>query len=140
MSQASSSKPDSKQVPTDQLPQNIDRIRDIIFGPQIREYEHRFEGIKRDMVRLQQDLDRLTQQQTAQKKEQDDKTEELRYTMRQSDDDLRQEMRHTAQALTEQKVDRTTLGELFIELGNQLKIGGSLGDILKGLEGIIGQE
>jgi hypothetical protein len=53
--------------------------------------------------------------------------------MRQADDDLRDELRQTAQQLTNDKVDRLSLGELFIELGTHLKEGGTLSDLLQGL-------
>ena len=35
--------------------------------------------------------------------------------------------------LTDDKTDRSTLGELFIELGQHVKTGGSLTDLLKDL-------
>ena len=54
--------------------------------------------------------------------------------MRQADDGLRDELRQTAQNLTADKVDRVALGEMFVELGTQLKSGGSLADLLEGLE------
>ena len=53
--------------------------------------------------------------------------------MRRADDGLRDELRQTAQRLTNDKVDRVALGELFIELGTHLKTGGSLADVLKDL-------
>jgi hypothetical protein len=91
--------------------QEVDRIRDIIFGPQMRDYEQRFQIIQRDLDRLQN----------------------LRREMRQADEDLRDELRQTAQNLMTDKVDRVALGELFIELGTHLKTGGSLADVLESL-------
>jgi hypothetical protein len=54
--------------------------------------------------------------------------------MRQVDEALRDELRQTAQKLTLEKVDRLALGQLLIEVGTQLKTGGSLSDLLDGLE------
>ncbi len=45
--------------------ESVDRIRDIIFGPKMRDYELRFEAIVRDLDRLQQELDQLSEQLTS---------------------------------------------------------------------------
>ena len=42
-----------------EVPREVDRIRDILFGGQMREYEQRFQVMQRDLERLQQELDRL---------------------------------------------------------------------------------
>lgn len=115
--------------------QDVERIRDIIFGPQIRDYESRFQTVQRDLDRLQQEIDRLAGQLTDQGGDQNKKLQGLRQEMRQADDNIRDELRQTSQRLTDEKVDRLALGELFIELGNHLKNGGSLAELLKGLGG-----
>ena len=56
--------------------------------------------------------------------------------MRKSDDGLRTELRQSVQKLMDEKVDRLTLGELFIELGHNLKSGGSLTDLI----GVLAQD
>ncbi len=110
----------------------VDRVRDIILGPHLRDYEQRFQTLQGDLERLQQELDRLTEQLADQDSNQLKKLQNLHRETRQGDDDLRRELRQTAQKLTDEKVDRLALGELFIELGEHLKAGGSLVDILKG--------
>ena len=112
----------------------VDRIRDIIFGPQMREYGQRFENVQRDLDRLQGEIDHLVEQLTDQAGDQSKKLQALRREMRQADDGLREELRQTAQMLVADKVDRVALGELFIELGTHLKAGGSLADLLKIVE------
>jgi chromosome segregation ATPase len=194
--------------------ESVERIREIIFGPKMRDYEQRFEAVTRDLGRLQQELDHLNEQLTAkdaaqgknlqgmrqelrqtgsdlrkelkaeitragaqlteqtaaqatnlqtlrqelhqadddlhaqakadleelatQMAEQDaaQKTNlgDLRQELRKADADLREELRQIAQRLTDDKTDRSTLGELFIELGGHLKTGGSLADLLQNLE------
>ena len=115
--------------------QEVDRIRDIIFGSQMRDYDQSFQAVQRDLERLQGEIDRLTEQLADQDSEQSKKLQTLRRDMRETDDGLRGELRQTAQQLATDKVDRAALGELFIELGTQLKTGGSLlADLLKGLE------
>lgn len=38
---------------------DVERIRDIIFGPQMRDYDQRFQNLLADVERLQQQLERL---------------------------------------------------------------------------------
>ncbi|MBK9715149.1 MAG: hypothetical protein IPO81_28260 [Kouleothrix sp.] len=114
-------------------PKDVDRVRDIIFGPQMRDYDQRFLTIQRDLERLRQELEQLTEQAAEQDREHGKRLQNLRREARQSDDDLRTELRQTAQKLMLEKVDRLSLGELFIELGNHLKSGGSLSDLLSGV-------
>ena len=154
-------------------PREVDRIRDIIFGSQMRDYEGKFEAFVRDAARLQRELDQLNEQLAAQSAAQvknlqaarqelrqadadlrselkltlDGVTAEvaenhaaqgqnlqaLRQELRAADGDLRDELRATAARLTDEKMDRATLGDLFIEMGNHIKTGGSLSDMLKGL-------
>jgi predicted nucleic acid-binding Zn-ribbon protein len=126
---------DSKTEASSQLQstREIHRIRDIIFGPQMRDYEQRFQMLQRDLERLQQEVNRLTGQLSEQESDQNKKLQSLRGELRKADDGLRGELRDTAQSLTTDKVDRVSLGELFVELGEHLKVGGSLGDMLQEL-------
>ena len=68
-------------------PQEADRIRDIIFGPQIREYEQRFQSLQRDVERLQQELDRMHEELTEQDAEQNKRLQAVRRDLRQGDDE-----------------------------------------------------
>lgn len=114
--------------------QEVDRIREIIFGNQMRDYQQQFQAMERDLDRLRGDIDRLGEQLSDQDSGQGKKVEALRQETRQANDDLRDELRQTAQQLGADKVDRLALGELFIEIGTQLKTGGSLASLLQGLE------
>ncbi len=194
--------------------ESVERIRDIIFGPKMRDYEQRFDAFGRDLARLQADLDHLTEQLTAKDTAQSKNLQALRQELRQADGelrnelkaegarlttqmaeqhtthtaalnaarqelqladdnlqvgfkadieqvncnladheaaqkttlqslrqelrkadtDLREELRQVMQRLTDDKTDRSTLGELFVELGNHIKSGGNLADLLQGLE------
>ncbi|MBN1219118.1 MAG: hypothetical protein JXM69_09320 [Anaerolineae bacterium] len=113
--------------------QEVDRIRDIIFGPHMRDYEQRFKNLGRDLDRLQQQIDQLNSQMVDQGSDQGKKVQTLRQEMRQADDALRDELRQVTQSLTTDKVDRTALGDLFVQLGSHLKSGGSLVDLLQSL-------
>jgi len=114
--------------------QKVDRVRDIIFGHQMRDYEQRFQLVQRDLDRLQQELDRLNEHLTDHNADQVKQFQGFRRDMRQADDDLRAEIRNIAQRLTNEKVDRLALGELFVEVGSHLKAGGSIIDFLKNLD------
>jgi septal ring factor EnvC (AmiA/AmiB activator) len=113
--------------------QEVDRIRDIIFGPQMRDYHERFQQMARDFERLQQELERLSQQLADQDSDQRKKLEALRREVREADDNLRAELRQSAAQLTNDKVSRDGLGELFIELGTRLQTGSSLTGLLEGV-------
>jgi chromosome segregation ATPase len=110
--------------------QEVERIRDIIFGSQMRDYEQRFQVVQRDLSRLQQELDRLADQMSEQDQAQSKKLQALRGEMRQSDDDLRDELRQAVDQLMTDKMDRSALGDMFVEVGQRLKSGGSLSDLL----------
>ncbi len=194
--------------------ESVERIRDIIFGPKMRDYEQRFDALVRDLGRLQADLDGLAEQFTAKDAAQSKNTQAVRQELRQADielrnemkaesarlggqlaeqqtlqtnalnaarqelqladdnlqagfkadveqvncamadhetaqktalqslrqefrkadADLREELRQVMQRLTDDKTDRSTLGELFVELGNHIKSGGNLADLLQGLD------
>jgi chromosome segregation ATPase len=113
--------------------QEVARIRDIIFGSQMQDYEQRFDVVQRDLDRLQQEIDRLSEQLADQDGNQSKKLQNLRQEMRKADKDLREELRQAAQKLMTDKVDRVAMGDLFVELGTHLKTGGSLVDLLKDL-------
>jgi hypothetical protein len=123
------------QVPRESA-QEVERIRDIIFGTQMRDYEGRFETLQRDLERLQGDIDRLSERLAEQESSHNKELGDLRQEMRQADDELRDEVRETAQRLTTDKVDCTSLGDLFIELGRQVKANGSLTDLVAELEAL----
>jgi hypothetical protein len=115
--------------------QDVGRIREIIFGSQMRDYEQRFRLLQRDLEGLRGELEALREQSSAQSKEQAKKLQALRDDTRQSDDDLRAEMREAVDRLTTDKVDRSTLGDLLIQMGNRLKEDSALGSLLETLGG-----
>ena len=119
-----------KANPDDKSPE-VERIREIIFGSQMRTYEGNFQNLQRDLARLLQEIERLNEKLAELDKDQSQKLQVLERDMRKADDNLRAELRETAQKLIDEKVDRQVLGDLFIQLGNQLKSSGSIADTLK---------
>ncbi|MBN1979758.1 MAG: hypothetical protein JW918_20375 [Anaerolineae bacterium] len=124
----------SATTPQSEPIEDVNRIRDIIFGSQMKDYDGRFDSVQRDLKRLQKEIDSLSERLTNQDDEQGKKLQGLRRDMRKADDDLRDELRQISRKLADEKVDREVLGQMFIELGTRLTTGGSLADLLQGLE------
>jgi septal ring factor EnvC (AmiA/AmiB activator) len=113
--------------------QEMERIREIVFGAQMRSYDQNFATLRQDLNRLQQTLVQLQEQLSSREQEQSRRLQALRREMSDGDDAVRSELRQSTAQLTSEKVDRATLGDLFIELGNQIKTGGSLTNLLQEL-------
>ncbi|MBX3013494.1 MAG: hypothetical protein KF832_18380 [Caldilineaceae bacterium] len=143
----------------------VERIRDLLFGSQLRDYTQRFDAINRDLSRLTQEttrLNELLQEQenkftkllrqevdrlTAQLQDQDKRTQlqiqqldhrlteqiqtldqkqtqaakDLATDLARTERLLRDELHELSQDLNHMKVDRPTLGDLLIEIGQTLK-------------------
>jgi len=108
-------------------------VRDILFGGIVRDHDARFATIQRDLERLQKALERANEQLTAQESAQNKKLQETRHELQASTDDLRAETRAVLTRLGDEKVDKEQLGNLFIEIGNQIKGNGMLSSLLDGL-------
>jgi chromosome segregation ATPase len=115
------------------IPGEVDRIRDIIFGSQMRDYQQQFETARLDLERLQEQIDQVNERLVEQDAEQGKKLQALRRETRQAADSLRDELRQTNGQLANDKVDRVALGELFVQLGQHLTGGGTLTELLEGL-------
>ena len=125
---------DKAQVsPAGETVEEVGRIRDILFGQQMRDYQQRFDALRRDLERQQGELDRLRQQLGDQDADQGKKLGALRQEARDADDALRGELRETSALLSDQKADRAVLAELFIQLGTSIKNGSSIDGLLKSL-------
>lgn len=124
----------TQQTPeTGATPQDLERVRDILFGGVVRDHNARFASMQRDMERLQKALDRANEQLSSQEAEQNRKLQETRRELQEATDGLRAETRAALEQLGSDKVDREQLGNLFIEIGNQLKGNSSLNAVLDGL-------
>ena len=75
--------------------EKVDRIRDIIFGAQIREYTQRFDTITRELARMNQEVTRLSTQMQEQEKR-------LRSEIRQESDRLSAQLQDQATAHQQQ--------------------------------------
>lgn len=88
--------------------ESVDRIRDIIFGPKMRDYEQRFDALTRDLARLQQDLDHLGEQLTVKDAAQSKNLQAVRQELRQADGELRNELKAESTRLTGQLAEQHT--------------------------------
>ncbi len=123
--------PNKTATVTAEANQNLERAREILLGPVMRDYENRFAALRRDVERLQQALERTNRQLAEQESSTSRRLQELREELLKQDTELRAELREAIQNLVDSKVERQTLGDLFIELGNQVKGGGALADVLQ---------
>ena len=114
-------------------PQDLERVREILFGSIIREHDIRFATLQRDLERLQQALDKANEQLEVQDSAHSKKLQEARQDFRATADEVRAEMRSSVERLHNEKVDKEQLGNLLIEMGNQLKGTGTLSSMLDGL-------
>ena len=129
---------DTSQITPEAQPvEEVGRIRDILFGQQMRDYQQRFDALRRDLERLQGELDRLRQQLADQDGDQSKRLGSLRQETRDADDVLRSELRESVARLSDEKTDRAVLAELFIQLGASLKTGSSIDGLLKSLGGTV---
>lgn len=124
---------DKKPPAPDGSPQEVERIRDIIFGPQMRTYEGQFEAILCDLDRLRQEIAQLDSRIVEQDRKMQANYRESHKALEALRDELHQELRRSVQTLMSEKVDREMLADMFIEMGGLLKSGGSLADSLKAL-------
>jgi len=171
--------------------QKVERIREIVFGAQMRDYDQRFNNVTRDYARLQQEMANANKQilsqikqlgdqlhelnerldakignqsqqliarieevdnrQTAQLRNLDTRVNEelhrheaelaqqvqklttsateqferMQQSLHMTSEDIRSELRENAEHLSNVKTDRMTLGQLLIEMGNDLQKGDS---------------
>jgi chromosome segregation ATPase len=116
--------------------EKVERIRELLFGAQIREYTRRFDAFDRSLTQVQQQLQQQIQrigeqlqthqeqmaqqlQQMAQKQaEQAAATDQQ---LRTTQATVLAELRDASSQLDQAKVDRAALGTLFAELGTTLQ-------------------
>lgn len=123
-------------MPDEQLQansQDVERIRDIIFGTQMRDYQQRFQVLQQDLARLQQEIDHLTQRLATQEQSQQERLEATHHEMRRATDDLRNELLETTQQLGTEKVERLDLGQLLLRIGTHLTEGRPLANLFEDL-------
>lgn len=111
-------------------PQDLERVREILFGGVIRDHDARFVTLQRDLERLQKALDRTNAELAKQDSAQNQQLQEARQGFLAENDELRAELRSSVERLSSAKVDKEQLGNLFVEMGNQIKGDGMISAVL----------
>lgn len=114
-------------------PQDLERVREILFGGVIRDHDTRFATLQRDLERLQKALDRTNEDLANRDSAHSQKLQEARQAFQTENDEIRAELRSSVERLSSAKVDKEQLGNLFIEMGNQIKGNGTISAVLDGL-------
>jgi len=111
----------------------IERIRELVVGPQLRQSEQKLGSVQKDIERLQREIHQLGSQLNEQNMNLGERLQQLRQDLQESVGEVRDEVRQVSAGLEQDKVDRQMLGDLFIELGNHIKEGGTISDVLHNL-------
>jgi len=99
-------------IPTS--PNNIDQVRQLIFGEQIQDYDRRFQE-------LQKQLDQLNRALQDSREETDQKLEDLRKTLKKELDAAVKAIEKKLSELGEDKLDKAMLADQLIDLAMRLK-------------------
>ncbi len=110
----------------------IARVRDILFGSNMREYERRFRTIEDELARHKQSLDELWQRLDALEGQVEENRRQVLAELRKQIDQLYDRLQARIGQLEEDTVAKVTLGDLLIEMGSRMK-GGSVTESLEGL-------
>ena len=124
---------EAESVKSATSPQDLERVREILFGGVIRDHDTRFATLQRDLERLQKALDRTNEELANRDSAQSKKLQEARQAFQTENDEMRAELRSSVERLSSAKVDKEQLGNLFIEMGNQIKGNGTMNAVLDGL-------
>jgi uncharacterized protein involved in exopolysaccharide biosynthesis len=101
--------------------QNIDQIRDLIFGEQIRDYDRKFKDSAQQLKKLNDTLEVFRQQIQDDLKTQKENIDQQLKKISQSIKTIEKELNQEIQTLRNDKTDRLQLANLFIDLGMRLK-------------------
>ena len=107
---------------------SIDQIRDIIFGEKLNEYEKIISQLKQECRNLRDRIDTLEKKYsddlsrfTAEHSEKLSQTESSQQEIKKLIEKLKKEFDQKIQALSEGKVDKSQIGQAFIEWGMKVK-------------------
>ncbi len=123
-----------KKVPTTSPTQadEIARVRDILFGSHMREYERRFRNIEDELQRQKERLDELWERVDALEAKVEQNHRHVLQELRKQVDQLYTRLQKRMDELEEITVAEEALGDLLIELGSRLK-GGAVTESLQEL-------
>lgn len=95
----------------------IDKIKELIFGENIVQYNDQFESLKRDIAAKKQELEQLIDEMnTAVHTALDNSATDLGIRITELQDSVEARM----DQITEDHIDKRSLGKLLVELGNRI--------------------
>ncbi len=111
---------------------NVDQIRELLFGPQMREYNKRFEEIQKEIARVSKKLDELgaklesfmaevASESEKQNQENLNRLQALEKKIQVRLDELHADLRQKLQQVEENKADRFQFANYLMELAMRLK-------------------
>lgn len=101
--------------------EELERVREILFGSVARDQDKRIQQLQAEIVRLQQSLSQTNAQLAEQHRQHVEQVEDLRKYVDENNRSFRSEMEMSINQLNEDKLNRSTLGDLLIALGSRLK-------------------
>ncbi len=122
---------------TNNLPTQADeisRVRDILFGSYMREYERRFRNIEEELEHQKRRLEELWQRVDDLEAKVDKNHRHALSEIRRQVDELYTRLQRRIDELEEASVAKITLGDLLIEVGSRIKgsnIAADLEELLK---------
>jgi hypothetical protein len=135
---------EGRQDATDRPITELDRIRDIIFGPQMQDYRGQFSRVAAELGLLSQQLDELrttlAQQQADQSKRHDELDRTFSERLDQLESSLRLEFTEALDALQDDKASRLDMGDILLEMGGRLKQQFRVADLLGPLDDSAGSD
>jgi len=135
---------EGRQDSTDRPITELDRIRDIIFGPQMQDYRGQFSRVAAELGLLSQQLDELrttlAQQQADQSRRHDELDRTFSERLDQLESSLRVEFTEALDALQDDKASRLDMGDILLEMGGRLKQQFGVADLLGPLDDSAGSD
>lgn len=107
----------------------IDRIREIITGPVVNQSSRQYKEIKDEIERMRAEFSRQIAEARAQTEaagqyfhaQMQENSSAMQMRMDAMDKDLRAQLQNLAEKLGDSKVDRASLGDQLIRMGEQLR-------------------
>jgi cell division protein FtsB len=101
----------------------LERVRDILFGETARSYDERLDSLKRYLDDLKAEVTQLTAATSAQNEAQSQSLVEAQHALSQSLQQMQQEILAAIARLEDQKVNRYEFGRALIQLGESMLTG-----------------
>lgn len=110
---------DAQVVVQDEQP--LDKIREILFGPQLSNVDLRLAAIQRELAELRGSVEALGAKLEEVRESGDHKLEHARRGLRMSITNAQMQLKDIAEKMEAEMVDRATLADALMQLGNSIR-------------------